>query len=722
MESLLKNLKEHVTCSICLDTFTDPKTITCLHTFCFECIKKHALISQRNGKFRCPECQAEVDLPEADRFDKLPTSFHHNSLLSVLAIRQSGKGNDISCGVCKKKSAEISYCFECAKFMCSDCVNAHQLFSHFTEGHKVTPVKQFQPQDYEALMRRQSFCSQQYHEREVTRFFCLKCQICVCQICIATDHKVHDVEPLEKAADGEKANILTRTEVLKTKTKVFGDTIREYEQTVLELETNLTNAKREVSKAAEQMIAKIREDERRIITALENIRASRADKLDSAKAQVQSLLKQINQAIEFAENLIQRSSSSDIMQSKNYLKQRVEHIENTPIPEVPFNSFVKFYPTKEVKNLTLGYILSSEPVVRLRKDFQAGVESEFEVHPRILGEQVYEVKVLVEPADKIGSLTTCEKQDGDYTVKFTPRVPGTFNIIIKVNGKEFAGSPYIVQVKQRLIQVVGEVEIKGETLVKPFGIAVNSKGQIAFSDYDKNCILITDKEGNCVRKVGCYGNNAGQLYRPIDVTYLNDDNILVADERNHRIQQFNVQTGNSVKSFGKKGTGDGEFQNPNSVCVDEEGRVIVADFYNNRIQVLSQDGEPLFQFGNSGPEKLSNPRSCIYHESKFIVSDRGNNCLKVFDNTGKFLYKIGEEGQGDGQLKRPHGLCLQKCGNHHNLLVCNRVNGRVDQFTVDGCFTGKTVVKLKDPTIITTTPDGLILVTDHKTKKIHILK
>ena len=360
MESLLKNLKEHVTCSICLDTFTDPKTITCLHTFCCECLKKHALVSQRNGKFRCPECQAEIDLPEANRFDKLPTSFHHNSLLSVLAIRQSGKGNDISCGVCKKKSAEISYCFECAKFMCSDCVNAHQLFSHFTEGHKVTPVKQFQPQDYEALMRRQSFCSQQYHEREVTRFFCLKCQICVCQICIATDHKAHDVEPLDKVADGEKANILTRTEVLKTKTKVFGDTIREYEQTALELETNLTNAKGEVSKVAEQMIAKIREDERRIITDLENIRASRADKLDSAKAQVQSLLKQINQAIEFAENLIQRSSSSDVMQSKNYLEQRFNHLENTPIPELPVHPFVKFFPTNQVENLTLGYIYRSK--------------------------------------------------------------------------------------------------------------------------------------------------------------------------------------------------------------------------------------------------------------------------------------------------------------------------------------------------------------------------
>ena len=111
----------------------------------------------------------------------------------------------------------------------------------------------------------------------------------------------------------------------------------------------------------------------------------------------------------------------------------------------------------------------------------------------------------------------------------------------------------------------------------------------------------------------------------------------------------------------------------------------------------------MFQFGNSGPEKLSKPKSCIYHENKFIVSDWGNNCLKVFDNTGMFLYKVGEQGQGD-------------------LLVCDRFNGGVDQFTVEGCFTGKTVVKLQDPIRITTTPHGLILVTDYKAKKIHILK
>ena len=353
---------------------------------------------------------------------------------------------------------------------------------------------------------------------------------------------------------------------------------------------------------------------------------------------------------------------------------------------------------------------------------QAGVESEFEVHPQILGEQVREVKVVVEPADKVGILTTYEKQDGHYKVKLTPKVPSIFNIIIKVNGEEFAGSPYIVQVKQRLIQVVGELKVKGETIRQPFGISVNSKGETAVVDTDKHCILIIDKEGNCVRKVGSFGNNAGQLKRPLDVTYLNDDNIMVTDQFNHRIQQFNVQTGNYVISFGKEGTKNGEFQHPLSVCVDDKGRVLVADCRNNRVQVLSQDGVLLFQFGESGPEKLNKPSQCTYYKNKFIVSDRDNHCLKVYDNSGKFLYKIGEPGEGDGQLKQPWGLCVQTCGDQCNLLVCNGGNRRVDQFTLEGCFTGKTIDSLQGLRGITTTPNGLILVTDYKTKKIHILK
>ena len=189
-----------------------------------------------------------------------------------------------------------------------------------------------------------------------------------------------------------------------------------------------------------------------------------------------------------------------------------------------------------------------------------------------------------------------------------------------INGDNLHQSPFIVQVMERRLEIVGELDLKGEILKSPYGIAVNSKGLIAVTDRNGHCILTFDKEGKYVRKVGWKGGNAGQLYHPTGVTYLNDDHILVADQFNHRIQHFNVHTGNFVKAFGKPGAGEGELKNPKCVCMDGEGRVAVADWGNNRIQVFTEDGEPVFKFGDSGSEKLTCPTGCIFHQNMFIPS------------------------------------------------------------------------------------------------------
>ena len=734
MESLLKNLKKQVTCSICLDTFTKPKTVVCLHTFCCECLQKHALASQWQGKFRCPECQTELGVPEGNRFDNLPTSFLHNSLLNLLAVRESGDGSQISCGICKKKRTKMSYCFDCEKLLCHECLKAHEAFQAAAaafEGHKVTPVKQFQAQDYEALLKRQSFCSQQYHQREVTRFFCLDCQTCVCRVCIVTDHKNHSIDPLEKAADDEKANIMSGIESMKEKKKVYTDLMREVEEATSKLKDKITTAIDEVSQAANLIIAKIQECKQEAITALQNKLESKTEKLNCINKQIQSSIKHIDQAVEFANNLVQSSSSSDIMQSKKNLAQRFEDLSKTPVPALPVTSFVKFVSTVAPMSFNLGFVATSEidahrsTVQKITENLQAGLQAVFLVCPKISKGELsseskvgFHVEVLVEPAEQEGSLTISEKDDRNFQVKFIPKVPGTYNITVKINGDKLAKSPFTVQVAERQLHIVDELDLKGEIPQKPYGIAVNNKGLIAVADNKRNCVLIFDKEGKFVRKLGCYGENPGELDSVAGVTFLNDDDILVADELNHRIQQFNVQTGNFVKSFGKKGTGKGEFQDPVSVCMDDEGRVVVTEYYNNRIQVLTKDGKSVFKFGDSGSEKLYKPTGCIYHKNMFIVSDCWNHCLKVFDSSGKFLYKIGEKGYADGQFSYPWGLCVEKYGNRQNLLVCDRRNGRIQQFTVEGCFTGKTVTDLQKPTDIATTPDGRVLVSEAVLKRL----
>ena len=730
----MKNLKQQVTCSICLDTYTEPKTISCLHTFCCECLEKHARRNHKQGKFRCPECQAEIDLPEGNRFDRLPNSFFHKSLLSLLAVQESGDASSITCSQCKKSNPQMYYCFDCGRFMCPDCFNAHQLLSATFEGHKVTPVKEFKAEDYEALLKRQPFCAQQFHEREISRFFCFQCEVCICQVCIVTDHQTHKVVLLDKAAHEEKDNIMSGAKMIKKKETELCEVIKQLEETISKLERNVATAKRGVSQEAEEMIAEIREREREAIESLESTRVSRLERINSAKREVESLMKQMNQAAEFAENLVKRSSSTDIMLNKETLKQKFEELREVEVPKHHQTTFIKFIAASRVEDLKLGFIevtpadANRSTLEGLDQNFQAGVETEFTLYAKTSEGKMSnqadlkdQVEFLIEPARDVTNVIVTEEEDGNLQLKFTPKVPGAYSIKVKINGDKLPTCPFTVQVKERKLIVVGLLNLKlfpGDTLQTLYGIAVNKKGEIAVTDTAGHCLYVFDKDGNCLRKTGSRGENPGQFQFPRGFSYLNDNEILVADENNDRIQQVDIQKETVVKSFGKCGAGKGKFEGPYDVCLDDEERIVVTEWGNNRIQVMSKEGESIFTFGDSGPEKLYGPTSCIPYKNIFLVSDGLNHCIKAFDQSGTFIYKFGKQGNQDGQFNAPYGIAVD---SSNNVLVCDSNNNRVQQFSLDGRFTGSSTY-LSYPTGIARTPDGRILVTSFSYNKVYILK
>ena len=735
MESLLKNLKQQVTCSICLDTYTEPKTISCLHTFCCECLEKHARRNHKQGKFRCPECQAEIDLPEGNRFDRLPNSFFHKSLLSLLAVRQSGDSSSITCSQCRKSNPQMYYCFDCGRFMCPDCFNAHQLLSATFEGHKVTPVKEFKAEDYEALLKRQPFCSQQFHEREITRFFCFQCQVCICQVCIVTDHQNHKVVLLDKAAHEEKENITSGAKMMKKKETELCEVIKQFEETISKLESNVATAKRGVSQAAEQMTAEIRKREREAIETLETTRVSRLERINSAKQEVESLVKQMNQAAEFAENLVQRSSSTDIMQNKETLKQKFEELRGVEVPKHYQTTFIKFTAASRVDELKLGFIevtladANRSRLEGLDQSFQAGVEAEFTLCAKISEGKMSnhadlkdQVEFLIKPANDVTNVTVTEKEDGNLQLKFTPKVPGAYSIEVKINGDKLPTCPFTVQVKERELVIVGELDLTfflEQKLQRPNGIAVSTTGTIVVTDDVGHCIFVFDKEGNCLKQIGSDRHNSGQFRRPSGVLFLNDNEILVVDQWNHRMQHINLQTGTFVKSFGQNGKEKGEFKDPTDVCFDDAGHVVVTEYTNSRVQVMSKEGKTLFTIGDTGSEKLGRPFSCIPYKNIFLVSDRDNHCIKAFDQSGTFLHKFGKQGNQDGQFETPCGMNLD---SSNNLFVCDTDNNRVQQFSLDGRFTGKTIAPLPGPLRMATAPDGRIFVVSRGAKKVYIME
>ena len=103
IQTLLNNLHEELSCSVCMSKYTDPKQLPCLHSFCLHCLNGIQRTSGRRDKIACPECRQEFNVPDNGNLAALPTNFRINSLLDVLAIKECST-TGVKCGNCDERT------------------------------------------------------------------------------------------------------------------------------------------------------------------------------------------------------------------------------------------------------------------------------------------------------------------------------------------------------------------------------------------------------------------------------------------------------------------------------------------------------------------------------------------------------------------------------------------------------------------------------------------
>ena len=207
VEQLFRNLRKEAECPLCLETVNNSKTLPCLHSFCLLCLDKHALYARRQLQttIKCPVCLTCLQIPEGDTFGGLPTSFHLNRLVDLLALRD-GSPEAQRCSSCDENKTVTCYCFVCQNFLCAACFEAHQRLKA-TRGHRNILVENLQAHDVQELIRRPVMCSQQYHEDQTLEYYCEECKVCICHKCSVVSHNRHSMVNMQKAADEHKMQI-----------------------------------------------------------------------------------------------------------------------------------------------------------------------------------------------------------------------------------------------------------------------------------------------------------------------------------------------------------------------------------------------------------------------------------------------------------------------------------------------------------------------------------
>ncbi|PFX11203.1 Tripartite motif-containing protein 2 [Stylophora pistillata] len=196
-------------------------------------------------------------------------------------------------------------------------------------------------------------------------------------------------------------------------------------------------------------------------------------------------------------------------------------------------------------------------------------------------------------------------------------------------------------------------------------------------------VKIFSSDGTYLRSFGSKGDKQGEFNYPTGIAFDKNNNIIVVDSGNHRVQLFSEQ-GEYLSQFGGKGNLDHQLFNPHGLSVENDGNIIIADSKNKLIKTFSPKGHYLNRFEGEG--SLTYPVHCIQYEKYLIVSDSDEHCIKVFDRNSSFLYKFGKEGNGDGEFNYPQYLSVNKAGH---LMVCDSLNHRVQVFDLSGKFITK---------------------------------
>ena len=201
--------------------------------------------------------------------NNLPTSFHLNRLVDVLALKD-GSAQSQKCGNCDDNNTATCYCFVCQNFLCKDCFESHQRLKA-TRGHRNIFIDKLRTQDVEELINRPVMCSQQYHENQPLEFYCEECKVPICHKCSVVSHNRHTITDAQKAAQVQKMQMAEAVKKVKAETVKYENEIEKQIELMEKNKNEILSAEKKMTEAVEEIIRDLREHERKIKANLTEI-------------------------------------------------------------------------------------------------------------------------------------------------------------------------------------------------------------------------------------------------------------------------------------------------------------------------------------------------------------------------------------------------------------------------------------------------------------------
>ncbi|HWR15679.1 MAG TPA: 6-bladed beta-propeller [Terriglobales bacterium] len=236
----------------------------------------------------------------------------------------------------------------------------------------------------------------------------------------------------------------------------------------------------------------------------------------------------------------------------------------------------------------------------------------------------------------------------------------------------------------RLVDVVaGERDYKA--MLRPYGVAVDSKGRVIVSDPGMSGIHIFDPAQRKYKFIERLEKSKDAMMEPQCITVDGKDNIYVTDSKAGKVFMFQP-SGKYIGVLGsiKGSNGEGFFKRPTGIAIDpDKGDVYVTDTLRDKIYLLDKKGGVIRTIGQhgSGPGEFNYPTEILARSGLLVVVDAMNFRVQLFDREGKALGQIGSRDESAGGLFRPKGIAIDSEGH---IYLVEGLSGTVQVFDREG--------------------------------------
>ena len=211
---------------------------------------------------------------------------------------------------------------------------------------------------------------------------------------------------------------------------------------------------------------------------------------------------------------------------------------------------------------------------------------------------------------------------------------------------------------------------------QPQCVAVDARDNFYVTDSETGKVYVFNADGKYQRALGSIKGGEGYFKRPTGIAVDSAaQRIYVTDTLRDKIFVLDMQ-GQVLATIGKPGSGDGEFHFPTELRIEGD-ELIVVDAMNFRIQILGKDGSFHAAIGKLGdmPGLMFRPKGVsVDSEGHLYVVDAASGKVQIFDRQGQFLYWFGGIGTGPERFQLPAGIFIDK---NDRIFVVDSFNGRV---------------------------------------------